>query len=251
VGSRGPGGPNFPFCLILLAVVCVSPCHCVAQSETGHCNYLREQYLTAVLETETHHPNESDFGTKDWDQEIARWREEWQKVIETGRQYLGECPSVSKSTSTDVLNSIAEGLDHLGQREDAVPILRRCVAADPDKSQCWDRLGEAEMFLCRFDDAKEAFRRVVEIGGFTKLNAILVDSAKSSLRSLDEPTFLRAMRARWCPREDSNAEKVASGVTRFCSGFFVTRKGSNTDQRPRSRRLWEARNERWKTADCS
>jgi S1-C subfamily serine protease len=209
------------FVLTALLSSCALPCFCVAQSESEHCTDLFIQYATAF--GEVHHP---DPQSKELDQEIEQARNQWRKVLEAGRQYLGECPSISKSRETDVLANIAEGLRVLGQDEDAIPILRRCITIDVDNAECFDELGTIEMYRCRFDEAKEAFRRVVEIGAFTKLNAILVDGAKSSLRSLDDPTFLAALRARgWCDREDSNPEQVASGAKRFGSGFFVTRQG--------------------------
>jgi len=189
---------------------------------------LFEQYLSAVEEQQK--AKEPDYASKDWDQEFERWKKEfagrWEKVVETGRQYLGGCPNVTKSTETSVLAEVAQGLKDLDQPEDAVPILRRCVSLDPDKSPCWEEFGETELRLCRFADAKAAFRRVIEIGGFTELNSVIVSNSKRWLSDLDNPDSLAHFRARWgCTREGSDHGNITSGVTRSGSGFFVTKQG--------------------------
>ena len=86
-----------------------------------------------------------------------------------------------------MLRNIAEGLRIQGHADDAVPIVKRCLSIDPNDSSCWLELGEVEETfpLWNHDSAREDFRRVLQIGGFTEVNAQNVQLAKYELEDID------------------------------------------------------------------
>jgi len=181
--------------------------------------------LVATIKEEQafHDTIPKDYDSKDYDERREKWRKEnedvWERVIAEGRQYLGECPNSEPQTQAFVLKYIAEGLRNLGKQEEAIPILRRCLSIDPDDSSCWEELGIGEIGLCRFADAKEAFQKVIEIGGFTELNASIVEESKFYLSFLEDPDDIERMRTRFgCPANSSETK-------RFGSGFYVTAQG--------------------------
>ncbi len=220
--------------VIFLAFGALSPLPCLAQSTTARCNNLYGRFV-ATLEEESKVQDAApkDYGSKDWDERHEKWLKEyedvWEKVIVEGRRYLGECPNSEPQIQTDVLERIARGLRIQGDIEDAIPILRRCLSIDPNNSSCWDELGNVEIHLCRFADAKKAFQKVVEIGGFTELNALIVDGAKTQLSDLETPLFIERMRTRFgCPASLDNGPPALTGnaeTKRFGSGFYVTAQG--------------------------
>jgi len=74
-----------------------------------------------------------------------------------------------------------------GQPDDAIPVLQRCVAIDPDYASCWEGLGQASQSLGRTIEAKGFFNKAIGVGGFNELNAVAIRSAKSSLFMLEHP----------------------------------------------------------------
>jgi S1-C subfamily serine protease len=220
--------------VIFLVFGSLSPVPCIAQSTTARCNNLYGRFV-ATLEEErkVRDAAPKDYGSNDYDERRLKWLKEcedaWEKVVAEGRKYLGECPNSEPQMQTEVLKNIAEGLRFLGKGEDAIPVLRRCFSIDPDNSSCWDELGNVEIELCRFADAKAAFQKVIEVGGFTQLNAIIVDEAKSQLSVLENPDFLERMRTRFsCPAPSDNGPSAPTGSSetkRFGSGFYVTAQG--------------------------
>jgi S1-C subfamily serine protease len=216
---------------IFLAFGSLSPLPCIAQSATSTCNNLYGRFV-AALEEESRVLDAApkDYGSSDYNERQEKWRkadaDAWAKVVAEGRRCLGECPNPSPQMQTDVLKGVAEGLVHLGKQEDAIPILRRCLSIDPDNSPCWGELGNAQIGLCRFADAKESFQKVIEVGGFTELNASAVRLAKSELGILQNPDFLERMRTRYgCPSNGTSASTGSSETKRFGSGFYVTAQG--------------------------
>jgi S1-C subfamily serine protease len=154
---------------------------------------------------------------------IAEYADDWQRVIDAGRRYLGQCPN-----NSFVLDQIAEGLTDQNDLEGAISILKRCVSIDSDASTCWVDLGNAEGHLCRFDEAKEAYQKVISIGGFTELKAIEVDLAKGGLKHLETLEFANAHGVNTCeddPNKDGGSSSSKSPPTRFGSGFFVNQQG--------------------------
>jgi hypothetical protein len=106
---------------------------------------------------------------------LQAWKDKWQVVIDAAWRYLDEC---SDRPQTPALADIAHGLRHLGHREDEIPILRRCLRIDPEYSACWWELGNVETGLCRFENAKNDFQKVVDIGKLSAASASLVEDAK-------------------------------------------------------------------------
>jgi S1-C subfamily serine protease len=200
-------------------------------------NRLMELYnkdMQQLNEVETKPPAyESD--QKLWDEHEKLWTEhlrqdklEFNQVVDAGRKHLSGCSEWdSNKEMVMALDIIASGLSTLGEFEDAVPILKRCLALEHDSMTCQYALGEAYFGLCRYDDAKEADMRVIAIGGFTEENAKHIEMAKSQLTIIDHIVHGPKQRASWhdlyqCPSEDSSEQASA---TRFGSGFFVSKQG--------------------------
>lgn len=220
--------------LVVLAL-CVRPANAI-QSSHGRCDGLFGQFVQAKLSAYDYEKQSPDregkerFDSSDFKLRFDEWTAgrpaQWQKVIDAGRRYLGECPDGSLSNETTTLESMANAMRMLSQYEDAIPILRRCLSIDPGKSSCWLELGEVEETFCQFDDAKAAFRKVIENGGFTELNAIDVEMAKQQIEILGEPRLLARLRYLFgCPSQPESGSSVGSGSRRFGTGFFVTKQG--------------------------
>jgi S1-C subfamily serine protease len=217
--------------LPIAAAVLLACGYSAAQSSQVRCAVLNGQFEDDMLGAYSNKAPD-DYASQDYEQRFSRWQKQqeghWQRVIDSGRRYLGECSDGSSSVEADVLKGVAEGLKHLGRLEDAIPILRRCLSIDPDKSSCWDELGNVEMGLCAFDDARESFQHVIQVGGFTRLNAALVDSAKSDIALLENPRAVEGLRTRWgCPTPPGGGEpgRTTAKAERFGTGFFVTKHG--------------------------
>lgn len=85
---------------------------------------------------------------------------------------------------TGVIVEIGIGLMDQKKYEDAIPVLKRCVAVYPDAAECWAFLGDASWALDRRSDARDFWTKTIEIGGFTRINAAAVEQARKSLDSL-------------------------------------------------------------------
>jgi S1-C subfamily serine protease len=233
--------PHHLLIAIALGVIVMPSSTLNAQENQFGCresfNRLMELYnkdMQQLNEVETKPPAyESD--QKLWDEHEKLWAEhlrqdklEFNQVVDAGRKHLSGCSDWDSNKDMVIaLDLIASGLSQLGEYEDAVPILKRCLALEHDSMTCQYALGEAYFSLCRYDDAKEADMRVIAIGGFTEENAKHIEMAKSQLTVIDHIVHDPKQRASWhdlyqCPSEDSSEQASA---TRFGSGFFVSKQG--------------------------
>jgi tetratricopeptide (TPR) repeat protein len=96
-----------------------------------------------------------------------------------------------KSWRSRRLEEIGHTLDLLGQAEDAIPVFRRCIALDPEFAGCYELMGEAFLSLNRKSEARDAFKKTIEIGGFNELNAKFIEFARHSLAWLDREDAAR------------------------------------------------------------
>ena len=215
---------------MLIGHYCIQPARSFAEPDAPRCDRLFTELLAAQNQAMEGRDKGRDHVT-DNDFDMPRWKkdhdDQWKRVLNAARRYLGyDCANGRISLETDILKIVAEGLKHQGEAENAVPVLQRCLSLDSEKSSCWYELGEVEMNLCRFDDARVQFQKVVKIGAFTELNALLVDSARSMLQVLENPIALENIRSRWsCPVHPNSGDKAASDKKRFGSGFFVSKQG--------------------------
>lgn len=214
-----------PATVMLIAFLDAGCCFGQSGSELRHCLDLFQAYQKAV-ETELKVPRASEVP----EERIAVWRKEradaWQKVVETGRQYLGGCPKDPGGFQTNVLRLISEGLRVQGHGDEALPIVQRCLSIDPDETGCWLELGnvEEEFPFCHYDDARDAFTKVIQIGGFTEVNAQAVEIAKWELDLLDDTST----HPTGCPPKTEKNNTTPADTQehkRFGSGFFVTKQG--------------------------
>jgi S1-C subfamily serine protease len=123
----------------------------------------------------------------------------------------------NKSSRSMRLEEIGDNLDSLGQAEDAIPIYRRCIALDPEFAGCYESMGKAFLSLNRKPEARDAFKKAVEIGGFNEWNAKYIEFARGYLAMLD--------------REDEASgqapvkEEAKPMQHSFGTGFFVSNDG--------------------------
>jgi tetratricopeptide (TPR) repeat protein len=123
----------------------------------------------------------------------------------------------NKTWRTKRLEEIGSALDSLGQAEDAIPVYRRCIALDPDFAPCYESMGHALLDLNRKPEARDAFKKTIEIGGFNEWNAKYIQFARDYLAMLDrEDEASREVPA----REDAKPTQHS-----FATGFFVSNDG--------------------------
>ena len=156
----------------------------------------------------------------------SSWRRQLTSItsdmIAAGRVHLGDCSREdSPGDHAFVLGEIGSGLLYQGEDEDAVPVLKRCLALNQEDDSCWMNLGDAYRALCRFDDAKQAYSKVIEIGGFTTATANFVKAAKIALSLLSDPKSLAYERSdHSCPIDQKDSNNL-----RYGTGFFVSKQG--------------------------
>ncbi len=110
----------------------------------------------------------------------------WRTELKYLRQSMSDCSyTMDREEVARTLRDIGEALTHLNEAEDAIPVLRRSIETKPDDPQTWLRLGEANEALNRFSEAKSAYRKAIEIGGFDELSATNITLAKICLALLE------------------------------------------------------------------
>lgn len=120
------------------------------------------------------------------DTDVLRERQR-QNILRYERQVLTECSDVeSTGNQAMTLFGIGRVLIEENQPEDAIPILRRCTAMNPDNGGCWEKLGEANIALGKIPEARDSFRKAIDVGGFDEMNAAAVKMAKFQLKQLEE-----------------------------------------------------------------
>jgi hypothetical protein len=141
-----------------------------------------------------------------------------QLLVDVGREYMSYCRGIDPGMEPYILSDIGTGLIGLKQYDDAVPVLRQCLALAPDSGGCWLELGDATLHLGRTQEAKGYYEKVVEIGGTTEQNAAAVGAAKQRLTMIHEtPAPART------PGTDADSTHEARHT--FGTGFFITHEG--------------------------
>ncbi len=155
---------------------------------------------------------EAENGTSDLE---ALKRKMLTRSLEILRTEEEECSDTdqNKSWRSKRLEEIGSTLDSLGQAEDAIPIYRRCIAMDPEFAGCYESMGKAFLSLNRKSEARDAFKKTIEIGGFNELNAKFIEFARGYLSMLDREDQARG---------DAPASEEAKPTQHsFGTGFFV------------------------------
>lgn len=166
-------------------------------------------------------------------------KEQLADILKNERQYLADCADIdsSKRDQVSTLYTIGRVLIEENEADDAIPVLQRCLATDPDYAACWEKLGEASVSLGKLSEAKGFFKKAIEVGGFDEMNAAAIKAAKHSLFMLEHPggdpmcapgmPGLRLHLAQCrdyfddAPSEESKTAPTHS----FGTGFFVTSQG--------------------------
>jgi S1-C subfamily serine protease len=159
---------------------------------------------------------EAENGTDDLE---ALKRNLLTKSLEVLRTEEAECSDVdqNKSSRSMRLEEIGSTLDSLGQAEDAIPVYRRCIALDPDFAPCYESMGHAFLSLNRKPEARDAFRKTIEIGGFNEWNAKYIGFARDYLAMLDRESD--------ASEEPPVKEEAKPTQHSFGTGFFVSNDG--------------------------
>ncbi len=140
------------------------------------------------------------------------------KALNVVREEEGECTDLDHDkTRPQRLEEIGQLLTNLDQAEDAIPILRRCMALDQDFAPCYESMGQAFLSLNRKPEARDAFKKTIEIGGFNELNAKYIEFARGYLAMLDREDEASGQ----TPIKDEAKRTQHS----FGTGFFVSRDG--------------------------
>ena len=131
-----------------------------------------------------------------------------------------------------MLESIGNGLIDQAHYDDAIPVLKRCVAAKPDSAPCWYDLGVASVLLGRRHDARTCWKTTIEIGGYDALSASVVRRAKEHLEKLDDLEKTLGAEHQLAPDPSAPSEPSRkpegskdSATLSFGTGFFVTSEG--------------------------
>jgi hypothetical protein len=134
---------------------------------------------------------------KDFDVAIYHaHQDQFSELVDAGRKHLSNCANWdSTRNQAMVLGAIASGLVYLWQPDDAIPIFKRCVGLERENMSCLSGLAEAYQMVCRFDEARATYGKVVDIGGFTEMNAKWVELAKTALSTMKSPTYEKSMRS--------------------------------------------------------
>jgi S1-C subfamily serine protease len=140
------------------------------------------------------------------------------KALNVVREEEGECTDLDHDkTRPQRLEEIGHLLTNLDQAEDAIPILRRCMELDPDFAPCPMQMGVAFLDLGRKPEAKEAFKKTVEIGGFSEWNAHAIKNAKDYLGMMNQEERDRG--------QVPVNEEAKPTQHSFGTGFFVSSDG--------------------------
>jgi S1-C subfamily serine protease len=141
------------------------------------------------------------------------------KKLEVMRNIESECSDVDrdKGTRSIRLNEIGDTLTNLDQAEDAIPILRRCIALDPDYASCSASLGSAFQALGRESEAISVYKRTIEIGGFSKRNADAIEYARHMVAILESRDA--------ASKEVAESKEAKPVQHSFGTGFFVSSDG--------------------------
>jgi S1-C subfamily serine protease len=141
---------------------------------------------------------------------------QWELMVSIFRRYFTDCRDViNKDQEVRALNSLGIGLAEQGKLDDAIPILERCVALEPDSTPCFLWLGKIFAALDKTEDARKAFNHVISIGGYDQVSAGMVEAARKFLAEL--PPIAK-------PSQETNPETPTENQ-KFGTGFFVSAEG--------------------------
>ena len=140
------------------------------------------------------------------------------KALDDVRKEDEECADLDHDKArVERLSEMGLLLTDLDEADDAIPVLKRCTELDPDFAQCPMQMGVAFLDLGRKPEAKEAFTKTIEIGGFSEWNAHAIKNAKGYLEMMNREE-------RDHGQAPANGE-AAPAQHAFGTGFFVSSDG--------------------------
>lgn len=135
-------------------------------------------------------------------------------IISSTRWLLTNCRDLMRGPDeADDLSALGLALTQERNFEDALPILQRCVAIEPDAAYCYADMGDALFGLGRIEDAKNSYERAISIGGYDDMNAVAVAGAHKRLAEIATDAL------------PPTPPPVPIENERFGTGFFVSAAG--------------------------
>ncbi len=145
---------------------------------------------------------------------------QWGLLISAAREFIANCLDLDTGHSgeADALSDIGNGLIEEENFGDAVPVLQRCVTIKSDAAYCFASLGEAFLGVGRIEDARSAYERAVNIGGYDTPNASAIKLAKARLAHIPPKGEPRQS-------ETSKESEPPAETKKFGTGFVVSTEG--------------------------
>ena len=153
----------------------------------------------------------------------AMHHQQWALVVSLARDYMDRCLDLLPDRNNQealALDRISLGLVRLGKFDDAIPVSERCVTVKPDAAFCYEDLGDALWKLGRLVDARKAFERAINIGGYDSMNAVAVENAKRNLAVIS-----KAEEARKSETPGASEPSPPTEGKKFGTGFLVSNQG--------------------------
>jgi S1-C subfamily serine protease len=108
---------------------------------------------------------------------------DWNRLITLSRQALSYClDTMVFDQQALTLNFLAVGLEQTSQFQDALPIARRCASIKPDATYCYVEIAASLEGLGQIEDAVNAYRKAVNLGGYDEVSAGAIVFAKARLQ---------------------------------------------------------------------
>lgn len=147
----------------------------------------------------------------------------WESLVSLARQFISNCLDLYRDNEPEAgaLNDIAIGLNQQGKFDEAIPVSTRCTTAKPDAAYCFAELGAAFEGLGRLVDARKAFERAINIGGYDEVNAGAIRFAQRDLAAISMAEESRKRE----DRPGANEPPPPTDTKKFGSGFVVSNQG--------------------------
>lgn len=198
--------------LLTLILLASFNAHAQSADHIQRCIDLRKQGADALTKA-WNNADEYDYPTgaviKRGDE--AERRRQFERVVAIQRELLSVCRDLLREDSYQealALHKLGRGLYGLEKFDDAVTIFKRCTAVKPDAAFCFYEMGITFLALRQRQEAVDAFKRAIAIGGYDNMNADFIDMAKTVLDVMEH-----------------SGDQIREPDITAGSGFFVNGRG--------------------------